>query len=384
MIYSKLPKTGNSIFTVMTKLALENNAINLSQGFPDFNPPAELIELVKEYIVRGFNQYAPMPGIPKLREKISEKIEKLYRKKYNPEIEITITAGATEAVYTAITAIVNNGDEVILFEPAYDSYAPTVEVNGGISVFVPLRQNDFSLDHEKIKNAITPKTKAIILNSPHNPTGSVINHADIKFFEEITRNSEIIIISDEVYEHIVFNGKKHISISESEELSGRSFVISSFGKTYHSTGWKLGYCAGPEKLMSEFRKIHQFIVFSTNTPVQYAYADFMENENHYLSLGKFYQQKRDLFLNHLSSSAFKFIPADGTYFQLFDYSEISNLTDKEFASYLTQKYKVATIPLSPFYSGNYNGRVIRICFAKNDEVLIEAANRLNNIPRKKV
>jgi methionine aminotransferase len=321
-----------------------------------------------------------MEGIPILREKISEKIFQLYGRKYKPGNEITITSGATQALYTAITSVVSKGDEVIIFEPAYDSYAPAVMLSGGMPVFVPLNK-DYSIGWGKVKDKITRKTKAIIINSPHNPTGSVISMEDIKYFEEITTSSDIVIISDEVYEHIVFDGLKHISISQSEALSKRSFVISSFGKTYHTTGWKMGYCAAPENLMKEFRKIHQFIVFSVNTPVQYAYAEFLENKNHYLSLNNFYEKKRDLLLSKLNNSDFKFSPSKGTYFQLLNYSAISEADDIKFTEYLTKEIKVASIPLSPFISSGKASGLIRLCFAKRDEILIEAAGRLNNIKK---
>ena len=376
MINSKLPKIGSSIFAVMSKMAIDYKAINLSQGFPDFNCPDELLKLVEEYQAKGFNQYAPMPGVPMLREKISKKIKKLYGRGYNFETEITITAGATQAIFTAITASIQKGDEVILLEPAYDSYAPSVLISGGVPVFIPLLKGSYKIDWDRVKNNISPKTKMIIINSPHNPTGSIINEADIKILEEITRNTGILILSDEVYEHIVFDGEKHISLSVSEELAERSFIIFSFGKTYHTTGWKLGYCAAPENLTNELRKVHQFVVFSVNTPFQYAYADFLDNEEHYLNLNNFYQKKRDIVLNLLHGTEFNFSPANGTYFQLLDYSKISEMNDLEFAELLTKEFGIAVIPLSPFYSKLYNDKVIRICFAKRDEVLEEGMDRL--------
>lgn len=357
-------------------MALDYNAINLSQGFPDFNCADELLNLVAKYQKEGFNQYAPMQGVPKLRQKISEKIKKLYRRNYDPEKEINVTAGATQAIYTAITASIQKDDEVILLEPAYDSYAPSVLVNGGKPVFVPLLPGSFKIDWDAVKDSITRKTRMLIINSPHNPTGSVVNETDIKILEEITRNTNILLLSDEVYEHIVFDNEKHFGISSSEELSGKAFVISSFGKTYHTTGWKIGYCAAPEKLMEEFRKIHQFIVFAVNTPIQHAYADFMDNEEHYLSLNIFYQKKRDLILELLKDSGYQFSPAKGTYFQILDYSGISSMNDIEFTEYLTRQFGVAAIPLSPFYSYPAEQKTIRICFAKKDEVLIEGIERL--------
>jgi len=376
MINSKLPKIGSSIFAVMSKMALDYNAINLSQGFPDFNCPDELLKLVEEYQAKGFNQYAAMPGVPKLREQLSKKIKKLYGRDYNFETEITITAGATQAIFTAITASVEKEDEVILLEPAYDSYAPSVLINGGVPVFIPLIKGSYRIDWDRVKDNISNKTKIIIINSPHNPTGSVITETDIKILEELTRNTSILIISDEVYEHIVFNGENHFSLSASEELAGRSFIIFSFGKTYHTTGWKLGYCIAPENLTKEFRRIHQFVVFSVNTPVQYAYADFLDNEEHYLSLNNFYEKKRDLVTSLLKDLFYNFNPAKGTYFQLLDYSKISEMNDMDFAERLTKEFGIAVIPLSPFYSNPYNEKVIRICFAKRDEVLYEGMNRL--------
>lgn len=379
LLKSKLPNVGTTIFTIMSRMANEHNAINLSQGFPDFNCPEELTDLVDYYLKKGFNQYAPMQGVPSLRYKISEKIKKLYGRKYNPETEINITAGATQAIFTVASTVINPGDEVILFEPAYDSYEPCVRINGGIPVFVPLNQDDFSIDWEKVRKAITDKTRLIFLNSPHNPTGSVINQADLENLEDILKDKNIFILSDEVYEHIVFDEKRHYSIACAKELSKKAFVISSFGKTYHTTGWKIGYCAAPGYLMKEFRKIHQFMVFAVNTPIQYAYAEYMDNENHYLNLNNFYENKRNIFLSYLKDSRWKIKPASGTYFQLLDYSNITKMNDMEFTEELTIKAGVATIPLSPFYSNKKSDSLIRVCFAKKDEVLKEAANILSKI-----
>jgi methionine aminotransferase len=378
-IKTKLPEWGTSIFTIMSRMAVEHNAINLAQGFPDFNCDQELLELVSYFQNKGFNQYAPMQGVPNLRKAISEKIKKIYGRHYDFDKEITVTAGATQALYTAITSVVKQGDEVILFEPAYDSYVPDILSNGGIPVYIPLNPNNYSYDWDIIHNKISDKTKAIILNSPHNPTGSLISKNDIEQLEKLTRETDILIVSDEVYEHITFDGEKHISLASSNELSKRTFVISSFGKTYHTTGWKMGYCAAPENLTKEFRKMHQFIVFSTNTPIQYAYAEFMKHEDRYLSLGKFYQQKRDVFINEIKSSKFKLKPCKGTYFQLLDYSAISNKTDLEFSEYLTKEIGVAVIPLSPFYESKESQSLIRICFAKTDEVLKEAVDKLKKL-----
>ncbi len=376
---SKLPDTGTTIFTIMSRMAAENNAINLSQGFPDFNCNEELLDLVEYYLRRGFNQYAPMQGIPLLRYKISEKIRKLYGHKYDPENEVNITAGATQAIYTAAAAVINPGDEVILFEPAYDSYAPAVKINGGIPVYVPLKETDFSIDWNKAAKAVTGKTRMIFINSPHNPTGSVINETDIKNLEDITRNKDIFVLSDEVYEHILFDERKHVSVSSSRELAKKSFVISSFGKTYHTTGWKMGYCTAPEDMMREFRKVHQFIVFAVNTPIQYAYAEYMDNESHYLKLNNFYEKKRDILLGILKNSRWKFKPAGGTYFQLLDYSGITDMNDMEFAEKLTKEAGIATIPLSPFYNNKRSANLLRVCFAKKDEVLDGAADILSKI-----
>lgn len=372
---TKLNNVGQSIFATMTKMANDYQAINLSQGFPDFNCSSELLERVAYYQTKGFNQYAPMPGVFALRKKISEKIEKLYSRVYNPDSEIVITAGATQALFTAISAVVFPGDEVIIIEPAYDSYSPSVILNGGKPVFLPLDENNF-FPWEKIEKSINAKTKLIILNSPHNPTGKVMEKSDIINLERIIKNKDIYLISDEVYEHILFDSHKHYSFCESPLLSKKSFVISSFGKTYHTTGWKVGYCAAPENLMSEFKKIHQFIVFAVNTPIQYAYADILDREDMYSNLNKFYEAKRNLMLSLLSKSRFNFVPSEGTYFQLLNYSEISDLNDKEFSEYLTKNIGVAVIPLSPFYFNGSNQKIIRICFAKNDDVLKAAAERL--------
>jgi methionine aminotransferase len=376
-LQSKLPEIGTSIFSVMSKMAVDNNAINLAQGFPDFNCSAELIELVNHYQKKGYNQYAPMSGVQKLREQISKKIEKLYGRLYDVENEITVTAGATQAIYTAITTVVQPGDEVIIIEPAYDSYVPGVKASGGIPVYVKLNPDDFSYNWEAIRNSISGKTKLIIINSPHNPTGSLITQDDIEQLEVLIKDTNIFIISDEVYEHIIFDGEKHKSLSESDELAKRTFVISSFGKTFHTTGWKMGYCAAPDNMMKEFRKMHQFIVFSANTPIQHAYADYLKDENHYRNLNYFYQKKRDIFRDKIKDSKFKLLPCKGTYFQLMNYSNISNINDMSFAEYLTKEIGIAVIPISPFYNKGDSNKIIRICFAKRDEVLSKAAEILS-------
>ncbi|MCH7963299.1 MAG: aminotransferase class I/II-fold pyridoxal phosphate-dependent enzyme [Bacteroidetes bacterium] len=378
-LQSKLPGIGTSIFTVMSKMAVDYNAINLAQGFPDFNCSDELIELVNHYQKKGYNQYAPMGGVQKLREQISKKIKKLYGRKYDVENEITVTAGATQAIYTAITTVVQTGDEVIIIEPAYDSYVPGVKASGGIPIYVKLNPEDYSYNWEAIRNSISDKTKLIIINSPHNPTGSLITEDDIKQLEALIKNTNIFTISDEVYEHIIFDGEKHISLAESDELAKRTFLISSFGKTFHTTGWKMGYCAAPDNLMKEFRKMHQFIVFSANTPIQYAYADYLQDETHYNSLGDFYGKKRDTFRARIKNSNFKLMPCSGTYFQLLDYSDVSKLNDMKFSEYLAKEKKIAAIPNSPFYDRGDTNKIIRICFAKRDEVLLKAADILSRI-----
>jgi len=378
-LQSKLPEIGTSIFSIMSKMAVNHDAINLAQGFPDFNCSDELIELVNHYQKKGYNQYAPMGGVQKLRKQISNKIEKLYGRLYDVENEITVTAGATQAIYTAITTVVQPGDEVIIIEPAYDSYVPGVKASGGIPVYVKLKPEDYSYNWEAIRKSISDKTKLIIINSPHNPTGSLITDDDIKQLEELLKDTNIFIISDEVYEHIIFDGEKHISIAESDELAKRTFLISSFGKTFHTTGWKMGYCAAPDNLMKEFRKMHQFIVFSANTPIQHAYAEYLKEETHYLNLNYFYQKKRDIFREKIKDSKFILLPCKGTYFQLMKYSNISNIDDMSFSEYLTKEIGIAVIPISPFYEKGDTSKIIRICFAKRDEVLLKAAEILSRI-----
>lgn len=376
---SKFPDIGTSIFAVMSKLANDNNAINLSQGFPDFNCSEELINLVDTFMKRGNNQYAPMPGTVELRNEISRVIKDLYDRYYNSETEITITAGATQALFTAFSTLVKNGDEVIVFEPAYDSYIPAIKLNGGIPVVVSLNENDFSIPWDKVKSKLSEKTKCIVFNSPHNPTGAILNHNDILILIELVKNKNIYLISDEVYEHIIFNNNQHLSFARYDELSKRSFVISSFGKTFHTTGWKIGYCCAPANLMSEFRKVHQFVVFAVNTPVQLAMAEYLKNDAHILGLRNLYQEKRDLFRYLIKDSNFKLLNCEGTYFQLLDYSNISDLSDMDFSVYLTKDIGVAVIPISPFYSTNVNSKIIRVCFAKKDDVLIKASEKLKRL-----
>lgn len=379
LITSKLPAVGTTIFTAMSKLATENNAINLSQGFPDFNCSDKLISLVHQYMKKGFNQYAPMQGVMVLREQIAMMIEELYGTTYNPDTEITITAGATQAIYTAIAALIREGDEVIVFEPAYDCYTPAIIVAGGKPVYVSLKQPDFNIDWGSVKKLITHRTKMIIINTPHNPSGTIISEKDIKELEKLTSNTDILVLSDEVYEHMAFDGKQHQSIAGNKNLANRSFLISSFGKTVHTTGWKMAYVAGPENLMNEFRKIHQYLVFSCNTPIQYALADFLKEKENYLELKNFYQQKRDLFVKLIHSSKFTFTPSAGTYFQLLNYSAISDERDTDFAIRLTKEYKIAGIPLSVFYHEKQDNKLLRFCFAKKDDTIEKAAEILCKI-----
>ncbi len=378
-INSKLPNVGTTIFTVMSKLAADNNAINLSQGFPDFNCNDDLVALVNKYMKAGNNQYAPMPGLIQLREILAQKTEELYGAKYNPDSEITITAGATQAIYTAITAIIKEDDEVIVFEPAYDCYQPAIELNGGKTIYLQLKAPNYSIDWEEVKKGINHRTKMIIINTPHNPTGSIMSAADMIMLEKITKDTDITIISDEVYEHIIFDGQAHQSVARYPHLAERSFIISSFGKTYHTTGWKIGYCVAPENLMNEFRKVHQFLVFSTNTPIQLALAEFLKQKNQYLELGSFYQKKRDYFISLIKKSRFEFIPAAGTYFQLLNYKKISTEKDTDYAIQLTKTFKIASIPISVFYHEGVDNKVLRFCFAKKEETLEKAAEIINTI-----
>lgn len=363
----------------MSALANEFNAINLSQGFPDFKIDSKLSELLYKASEEGHNQYAPMTGVKSLREGISGMIYEIYNKKINPDSEITITSGATEALFDAISVIVNAGDEVIIFDPSYDSYVPAVILNRGIPVRIPLTFPDYKIDWEKVNAAITSKTKLIILNSPNNPTGSLISESDIIKLKEIVCNNDIYILSDEVYEHIVFNDRKHISMLSDDDLFKKSFVVSSFGKTFHITGWKVGYCAAPENLTAELRKIHQFLTFSTSTPFQYALSEYMKDLSNVSELKNFYQKKRDLFLKLISGTKFKPLNCDGTYFQLLDYSEITGENDFEFAKRLTKEFKVASIPLSVFYENKTDNKILRFCFAKEDNTLMKAAENLGKV-----
>jgi len=378
-IASKLPNLGVTIFSEMTRLADAHGAINLSQGFPDYAVPPELTALVTKYMQLGCNQYAPMQGVQLLRERIAAKVSELYGAEYDPAREITITSGATEALFAAITAVVHDDDEVIVLEPAFDSYTPVIALCGGTPVYVQLKFPNYRIPWDKVKEAVSPKTRAIILNSPHNPTGAVLTGEDITSLIGIVRDTKIVIISDEVYEHIIFDGHPHQSMARYPHLAERSFVISSFGKTYHATGWKIGYCLAPAELSQEIQKIHQYLTFSSNTPVQHALAEFMQNKDVYRQLSDFYQQKRDKFLTALKDSRFKALPCLGTYFQMLDYSAITDEPDLEFARRLTTDCGVAAIPPSVFYHGRNDDKVLRFCFAKKDETLERAAEKLCRI-----
>lgn len=379
MNFSKLPDTGISIFAVMTALANEHNAINLSQGFPDFTVDLLLIELVNRYMRSGFNQYPPMTGIPKIRENISKLTKEFYGREYHTENEITVTSGATEALFCAISCTVDTGDEVIVFEPAYDSYVPVIRLNKGIPVYIPLHFPDYKIDWNIVKDKISDKTKLIILNFPHNPTGSTLDENDLMILSDLIRDKNIYILSDEVYEHIIFDGKEHQSVARFPELSEKAFVISSFGKTFHITGWKVGYCQAPENLTSEFRKVHQFVTFATSAPFQYSIADYLDNFRRVREVRNLYEEKRNYFLELIKPSRFKPLHSEGTYFQNLDYSEITKENDYDFAIRMTKEFGVASIPVSLFYKDRTDNKILRFCFAKNNETLEKAAEKLNKI-----
>lgn len=378
-ISSKLPNVGTTIFSVMSALARQHNAINLSQGFPNFPTSERLIDLAAMYMKKGYNQYAPMTGLPILKERIATKIESLYGKVVDPDQEITITVGATQALFTAITAFIHPGDEVILFEPAYDSYRPAVDLAGGIPIPYTLKAPNYSPNWDEVKALITPKTRMIIFNTPHNPTGTTLKAEDLQAFQRITKDTDILLLSDEVYEHLIFDGQEHQSILRYPDLFERSLLTFSFGKTFHKTGWRVGYCVAPSHLMKEFRKVHQFNVFTIITPIQYALADFLAEPEEYLSLPTFFQQKRDFLLQTLEGSKLRALPCEGTYFSLFDYSAISDEADTEFAKRMTIEYGVAAIPVSVFHSNGYDEKVIRLCFAKTEETLEKAGALLQKI-----
>ncbi len=375
-IDSKLPDVGTTIFTVMSALAQQHDAINLSQGFPDFDGPPALLERVQYYLTHGYNQYPPMAGVPALREAVAAKVAHMYGAQVDAQGEVTITAGATEALFCAIAAVVRSGDEVVVFDPAYDSYEPVVRLQGGTTVHVPLQGPDFHVDWARVEDAVNERTRLIIVNSPHNPTGAVWQAADMAALRALAERYNFFILADEVYEHIIFDGVAHESMCRYADLLARSFVVSSFGKTYHVTGWKVGYCVAPPQLTDEFRRIHQFVNFTVNTPVQYALADFLnQHSQHHQELPDFYQAKRDLFCELLAPSRFNLVPSAGTYFQLLNYSEISQEQDVPLARRWTSEHKVASIPISVFYAdpGQLTTPVLRFCFAKDDDTLQRAA-----------
>ncbi|SEG44555.1 methionine aminotransferase [Algoriphagus boritolerans DSM 17298 = JCM 18970] len=378
-IQSKLPHIGTTIFTVMSKLATDESAINLSQGFPGFGADPILLELVGNYTREGYNQYAPMAGISELRTALAEKTRITQGYYPSPEHEVTIVSGATEAIFCAVSALVRKDDEVIVLEPAYDSYEPAITLNGGIPVYVSLNSADFSVDWEKVKSAITSKTRAIMVNSPHNPSGFVWSQSDLDTLEELIRDREIYVISDEVYEHITFDGLRHLSLGGHSGLRNRSFVCGSFGKTFHVTGWKIGYCIAPAALTVEFRKVHQYVTFSTVTPIQYALAEYLKISDRYLSIPGFYQKKRDLFAEGLAETGLKLISSHGSFFQLASYGHLSQKSDRILAVEMTKILKVACIPISVFYSNQQDDKIIRFCFAKTDQQLLEAIKRLGEL-----
>jgi methionine aminotransferase len=379
VLTSRLPGVGTNIFTVMSALAQEHGAVNLGQGFPDYPMQEELAEKVASAIKDGYNQYAPMPGLLSLRERIAEKVNNLYQAKIHPDSEITITPGGTYAIYTAFTTILSPKDEVIIFEPAYDSYIPNIEINGAKVIPIPLTYPDYRIDWNLVKQAVNERTKAIIINSPHNPTGSVLEAEDLQSLKQIVDGTGIFIVSDEVYEHLIFDGKQHQSILRDPALFSRSFVCFSFGKTYHCTGWKLGYCIAPEALTKEFRKVHQFNAFTCFTPAQVALSEYLKNEEAYLSLPRFMQQKRDYFEELMRQTRFTLLPSHGSYFVCAKYDRISDETDKDFAVRLTKEVGVATIPVSAFYHNRKDDHVIRFCFSKQNKTLQSAAERLIKI-----
>ncbi len=376
---SKLPNVGTTIFTVMSALATEHKAVNLGQGFPDFECAPELVNAVTAAMQAGHNQYPPMTGVPALREAVARKIEALHGRAYNPNTEITITAGATQAIITAILAIVHAGDEVIVLDPCYDSYVPNIELAGGQAVRVPLTPGTFRPDFAKISAAITPRTRAILINSPHNPSATIWTAEEMRQLEDLLAPTDILLISDEVYEHMVFDGAEHQSAARFPGLAARAFIVSSFGKTFHVTGWKVGTVAAPAALTAEFRKVHQFNVFTVNTPVQHGLAAYLQDPTPYLQLPAFYQAKRDLFREGLAGSRFKLLPSTGSYFQCVDISAISDLNEADFCQWLTREVGVAAIPLSAFYGDGFDQRVVRFCFAKKDETLRAALERLRKL-----
>jgi len=377
---SKLPNVGTTIFTKMALLAKKHNAINLAQGFPEFAMPEFLQERLSAHTKLGRNQYAPSPGLPILQEQIANLVERCYGNRIQPNESVTITSGATEALFVAIQAFVKPDDEVIIFDPAYDSYAPAIKLAGGKSIHIALRSPEFTIDWDEVRSKVSKKTSVIMLNTPHNPCGSVINEHDLQELKNIVLDNNLILISDEVYEHIVFNDKTHHSINTDPELFEHSLVLSSFGKTFHCTGWKMGYCVAPKHLTEEFRKVHQFVTFSSFTPAQFAIAEMLEKKpEHITALGSFYESKRDVLISALEKTSFKPLPCSGTYFLNVDYSDISDKNDIEFSEYLTEEFSVATIPISVFYANPPNEKILRLCFAKNENTIVEAIQKLTQL-----
>jgi methionine aminotransferase len=379
---SKLPRVGTTIFTVMSRLAADCGAINLSQGFPDFDPPARLVDLVARHMRAGRNQYAPMSGWPPLCEAIARKVQSLYGRAVSAADEVTVTSGGTEALFCAVQAVVRPGDEVVLLEPAYDSYEPAVELAGGRAVRVALRQPDYAVDWDRVRDAVSPRTRLFIVNSPHNPSGAAFRASDLEMFAEVLDSCDALVLSDEVYEHMLFDGRTHASMLAHEQLAARSFVVSSFGKTYHATGWKVGYCIAPPPLTAEFRKVHQFVHFAVATPMQAGLADFLDEcPQHHLGLPAFYQAKRDHFCRLLAGTPLAFTPSAGTYFQLADYSAVSQMPDVDFARWLTREIGVAAIPVSVFSTTPSPAHVVRFCFAKHEATLDAAGERLRRLSK---
>ncbi|MFC4210837.1 methionine aminotransferase [Pedobacter lithocola] len=378
-IQSKLPGVSTTIFSVMSKLAAEYNAINLSQGFPDYPSDPKLTELVNKAMKDGFNQYAPMPGNTLLKETIAEKVEKCYNIKYNPDTEITVTTGGTQAIFTALAAIINPGDEVIIFEPAYDCYAPTIKLFGGLVKTYQLAPPNYSIDWDMVKKLFTSSTRMIILNSPQNPTGSILSDDDMKSLIKLINGTDILILSDEVYEHLIYDEQQHRSVMLYPELKERSFIVASFGKLLHATGWKLGYCLAPEQLTKEFRKVHQFNVFSVNSPMQQAIAEYIKNTDNYIGITNFFETKRNYFRGLLADTRFELLPCNGSYFQCASYSKISDEKDVDFSIRLIKEFGVATIPVSAFYQKANDHKIIRLCFAKENSTLALAAEKLRNV-----
>lgn len=378
-LISKLPNVGTTIFTIMSKLASEHGAINLSQGFPDFEVDQKLKDLINHYVQNDFNQYAPMTGVPSLRTALQKKVVLIYQREVDAGLEITITNGATEGIYSAIAALISHGDEVITFEPAYDSYVPAIEVNGGVNIPIRMKAPDYKINWEEVAQKISKRTKMIMINTPHNPTGSILTKEDITSLSELTKGTDILILSDEVYQHLIYDNATHESVLLYDDLFQRSIVTMSFGKTFHATGWRIGYVIAPAYISKEIRKVHQFNTFSINRPLQHALADYLSEPERYLCLPSFFQQKRDLFKAAIKESKFELLPCHGTYFMLASYKNISNMDDQEFARWMTTEKGVAVIPISSFYSDHTDEHIIRFCFAKSDKLLLEAAELINKI-----